>query len=77
MLYVNALELTGFRYITKYQNKRNEKFDLWGDDPEEHNPGVTLWKGSILEPGNLILSGEDSNNSDLEIIKIWKVIIII
>lgn len=42
-----------------------------------HNPGATLWKGSILEPGNLILSGEDSNNSDLEITKIWKVIIII
>ena len=50
--------------------------NLWGDDPEEYNPGATLLKGSILEP-NLISSGEDSNNSDLEITKVWKIIIII
>lgn len=37
--------------------------------------GATLWKGSILEP-NLISSGEDNNNSDLEITKVWKIIII-
>ena len=42
---------------------------------EEYNPGATLWKGSILEP-NLVSSGEDSNNSDLQITIVWKVIII-
>lgn len=75
--YINALSLPriNFRYITKYQNRRNEEFDLCGDDPEEYNPGATLWKGSILEP-NLISSGEDNNNSDLEITKVWKIIII-
>ena len=75
--YFNALSLprTNIRSIIKYQNRKNEEFDLWGDDPEEYNPGATLWKGSILEP-NLISSGDDSNDSDLEITKVWKIIII-
>ena len=76
-IYINALSLprTNFRYITNYQNSRNEEFDLWGDDPEEYNPGATLWKSSILKP-NLLSNGEESNNSDLEITKVWKIIAI-
>ena len=68
-MYALLLPRTNFRHITDYQSERNEEFDLWEDSPEEYNPGATLWKGSVLEP-NFILSGEDSNDSDLEITKV-------
>jgi len=47
---------------------------LCGDNAERYNPGATQKKGSILDP-NFISSGEDSNDSDLEITKVWKIMI--
>lgn len=68
-MYALLLSRTNFRHIANYQNKRNEEFDFWEDGPEDYNPGATLWKGSVLKP-DFISSGEDSNDSDLEITKV-------